>query len=40
LATRRPGERHPYVVGVEAVARYMTLVGECAAAGNVKFGGA
>jgi metallo-beta-lactamase class B len=40
LAARRAGERHPYVIGVENVARYMTLVGECAAAGSVKFGGA
>ena len=40
LAARRAGEQHPYVIGVENVARYMTLVGECAAAGNVKFGGA
>jgi metallo-beta-lactamase class B len=40
LAARRPGERNPYVIGVEGVARYMTLVGECAAAGSVKFGGA
>jgi hypothetical protein len=40
LASRRAGERHPYVVGVESVARFMTLVGECAAAGSVKFSGA
>jgi metallo-beta-lactamase class B len=40
LAARRAGERHPYVVGVEGVARYLTLVGECAAAGRVKFDGA
>ncbi len=37
LATRRAGESHPYVVGVENVARYLTLAGECAAAGAVKF---
>ena len=40
LASRRAGDRHPYVVGVESVARFMTLVGECAAAGSVKFSGA
>ena len=40
LAARRAGQPHPYVVGVENVARYLTLVGECAAAGRVKFGGA
>ncbi|MEQ1758576.1 MAG: MBL fold metallo-hydrolase [Vicinamibacterales bacterium] len=37
LAARRAGQPHPYVVGVEAVARYLTLVGECATAGSVKF---
>jgi metallo-beta-lactamase class B len=40
LATRRAGERHPYVVGVENVARFVTVLGECAAAGSVKFSGA
>ena len=29
---RKPGERHPYVVGGDVVARYLTVVGECAQA--------
>ena len=33
LKTRKPGERHPYVVGTEVVARYLTVVNECAQAG-------
>jgi metallo-beta-lactamase class B len=37
LAARRPGQPHPYVVGVENVARYLTVLGECAAAGAAKF---
>ena len=32
LKARRPGERHPYVVGTDAVQRYVTSVGECAQA--------
>lgn len=38
LALRKPGDRHPYVMGVENVARYLTMLGECAAAGRAKFG--
>lgn len=30
LKTRRPGEPHPYVVGPDAVQRYITTVDECA----------
>ena len=33
LKTRRPGERHPYVVGPEVVRRFVAAVGECAQAG-------
>jgi metallo-beta-lactamase class B len=33
LATRKPGERHPYVIGAPAVARYLTVAEECAQAG-------
>lgn len=32
LKTRRPGDRHPYVVGTDVVRRYITAVGECAQA--------
>jgi len=33
LARRRPGETHPYVVGIESVWRYLTVAAECARAG-------
>lgn len=32
LKARQPGDRHPYVVGTNAVQRYVTTVGECALA--------
>jgi len=32
LALRKPGERHPYVIGTDAVKAYMTVAGECAKA--------
>ena len=32
LALRKPGDRHPYVIGVDAVKAYMTVAGECAKA--------
>jgi metallo-beta-lactamase class B len=32
MKTRKPGDRHPYVVGPDAVRRYLTVVGECAQA--------
>jgi metallo-beta-lactamase class B len=35
LRTRRAGERHPYVIGTEAVQRYVRSVGECAKAALV-----
>ena len=33
LATRKPGDPNPYVIGVEGVQRYLTVVDECAQAG-------
>jgi metallo-beta-lactamase class B len=33
LATRKPGQAHPYVIGKESVMRYLTVVDECARAG-------
>ncbi|OFW27974.1 MAG: hypothetical protein A3H97_16120 [Acidobacteria bacterium RIFCSPLOWO2_02_FULL_65_29] len=33
LATRKPGQPNPYVIGKEAVMRYLTVVDECAQAG-------
>ena len=33
LERRKPGERHPYVIGTEGVQRYLTVVDECAQAG-------
>lgn len=33
MATRKPGQPNPYVIGEDAVQRYMTVVGECAQAG-------
>jgi metallo-beta-lactamase class B len=32
MATRRPGQAHPYVVGKDVVGRYLTVVGECSQA--------
>ena len=32
LAARKPGEKHPYVVGRDGVQRYLTAVNECAKA--------
>ncbi|MEP7309545.1 MAG: MBL fold metallo-hydrolase [Acidobacteriota bacterium] len=32
LATRKPGEQHPYVIGGDAVKRYLTVAKECATA--------
>jgi metallo-beta-lactamase class B len=32
LAARKPGEPHPYVIGTEAVQRYLTVAEECAKA--------
>ena len=36
LATRRPGDPHPYVVGADSVARYLTVAEECAKAGLLR----
>jgi metallo-beta-lactamase class B len=33
LAQRKPGDPHPYVIGKDAVQRYLTVVDECAQAG-------
>ncbi|HEY3045240.1 MAG TPA: MBL fold metallo-hydrolase [Vicinamibacterales bacterium] len=36
LATRKPGEPNPYVIGNDSVKRYVTMVGECAKAGLLR----
>jgi metallo-beta-lactamase class B len=36
LASRKPGEPHPFEVGKEAVARYFTVTRECAQAARIK----
>jgi metallo-beta-lactamase class B len=36
MANRRPGDRHPYVIGADAVARYLTVAEECALAGRAR----
>jgi metallo-beta-lactamase class B len=36
LASREPGEPHPFVVGKEAVARYFVVTGECAQAERIR----
>jgi metallo-beta-lactamase class B len=36
LASRKPGEPHPFDLGKEAVARYFTVTGECAQAARLK----
>jgi metallo-beta-lactamase class B len=36
LASRKPGEPHPYEIGKEAVARYFVVTGECAQAARLK----
>jgi metallo-beta-lactamase class B len=33
MATRKPSDPHPYVIGADGVQRYMTVVNECAQAG-------
>lgn len=32
MALRKPGDAHPYVIGAEGVARYLTVMSECAKA--------
>jgi metallo-beta-lactamase class B len=36
LASRKPGEPHPFELGKEAVARYFTVTTECAEAAQLK----
>jgi metallo-beta-lactamase class B len=36
MATRKPGDKHPYVVGADSVARYLTVAEECAKAGLLR----
>ena len=36
LAKRKPGEVHPYVIGKDSVRRYLTVVSECAKAGQLR----
>ena len=36
MATRRPGDKHPYVVGQDSVSRYLTVAEECAKAGLLR----
>lgn len=36
LATRKPGEPHPFEVGKAAIGRYFTVTGECAEAAKIK----
>jgi metallo-beta-lactamase class B len=36
LASRKPGEPHPFEVGKEAVARYFIVTGECAQAARLR----
>jgi metallo-beta-lactamase class B len=36
LATRKAGDRHPYVVGNDSVSRYLTVAEECAKAGLLR----
>jgi metallo-beta-lactamase class B len=36
LASRKPGEPHPFDLGKEAVARYFTVIGECAQEARLK----
>lgn len=39
LAKRKAGDPNPYVIGNDSVARYVTMVGECARASLLRFGG-
>ena len=36
MASRKPGDPHPFEIGKEAVARYFTVTGECAEAARMK----
>jgi len=35
LAARKAGDRHPYVIGIQSIQRYLTVAEECAKAGFV-----
>jgi metallo-beta-lactamase class B len=35
LATRKPGDPHPYVIGTDSVKRYLTVANECAQAAQL-----
>lgn len=37
LASRKPGEPHPFEVGKDAIARYFAVTGECAEAAKLRF---
>jgi metallo-beta-lactamase class B len=37
LATRKPNDPHPYVIGRDSVTRYLTVADECAKAGSLRF---
>lgn len=39
LNERQPGDPHPYVIGVDAVGRYLTVAEECAVATRIAEGG-
>jgi metallo-beta-lactamase class B len=36
VLARKPGERHPYVVGNESIRRYLKVAEECATAGLLR----
>lgn len=36
MATRKPSDPHPYVVGADSVSRYLTVAEECAKAGSLR----
>jgi len=38
LKTRKPGDPNPYVIGNDSVRRYLTMVGECAKAAQIRDG--
>jgi metallo-beta-lactamase class B len=38
LAKRKPGDSHPYVIGNDAVKRYLTVADECAQAASLGYG--
>lgn len=36
MATRKPGDPHPYVIGTDSVRRYLKVAEECAAAAMLR----